>query len=81
MQIVAIVAQEAKPTDTMVRSAVGLIGDLADTYKGEMSQLLRSDWILQFLHKILNDQSASESTISVAKWTQSVSMGSLRLFI
>lgn len=79
-------SQSATPlSDDMVRAALGLIGDLVDSYRPQMGPLLRDSqytWLLQFLASTSSDSTDgglegmsaySENTLNVLRWTQSVS--------
>jgi importin subunit beta-1 len=72
-EFISIVASDPNRSDAMVRAAIGLVGDLVDTYKSQMLPILRNDWLMRFIRQPLDDNSqVSESTLSVVKWTLNV---------
>lgn len=69
MRFVQAVGSDSQRTDIMIRAAIGLIGDLTDTYKGQLRPILVNPWVTQLID-VGGD--VSESTRSVANWTQSL---------
>jgi len=57
-------------TEGIVRSAVGLIGDLASEYpKGEIREVLISDWVAEAI-KSARTRVGNQDTKNVAKWAK-----------
>ena len=69
MRFVQATGSDPQRTDIMVRAAIGLVGDLTDTYKGQLRPMLASPWVAQLINV---GSEVSESTRSVANWTQSL---------
>lgn len=71
MALVHRISLDEHRTDGMTRSAIGLIGDLADAYPVEMRAALQQNpAIIEFINRSVDG--ASEATISIVKWTMSV---------
>ncbi|GAB5589804.1 karyopherin Kap95 [Umbelopsis nana] len=67
----SIVAEDEYKSDTLVRSLVGLIGDLADAlYATEGKQFFQVDWITQTLREARSSRHYSQSTKEVARWAK-----------
>lgn len=73
-RFVGVVASDVDRNDATVRAAIGLIGDLASTYRVQMRQTLQSEeWLLRFIQQPLDaDFETSESTANVINWTLGV---------
>lgn len=56
--------------DSIYRSAVGLLGDIAQIYKNEPLQYYKQGWIYDFLKKAKNSPIYSQSTKDTAKWAR-----------
>jgi importin subunit beta-1 len=67
----SIVAEDEYKSDTLVRSLVGLIGDLADAlYATDGKQFFQVDWITQTLREARSSRHYSQSTKEVARWAK-----------
>jgi importin subunit beta-1 len=67
----SIVTEDEYKSDTLVRSLVGLIGDLADTLYGtDGKQFFQVDWITQTLREARSSRHYSQSTKEVARWAK-----------
>ncbi|KAK9322183.1 armadillo-type protein [Lipomyces orientalis] len=58
-------------SESVVRSIVGLIGDIADIYKqGEVKNFYRDEWLTDLIRKARADRSFSASLKETAKWAR-----------
>lgn len=72
-ELISIIASDVNRSDAMVRAAIGLIGDLVDTYKTQMIPIIRSEWLVNFIQQPMDETSQlSDATISVVRWAQNV---------
>lgn len=61
-------------TEYILRSSIGLIGDLAETFPaGQLKEALNSSWISDILKQGRTKQSGGLETRKVAKWAKEVS--------
>ncbi|CAO3657774.1 unnamed protein product [Umbelopsis ramanniana] len=66
-----MVTTEDTPTETLVRSTVGLIGDFADAFQGgELKQYLAADWVMALIREARSNRHYSDSTREVARWAK-----------
>ncbi|KAF9196716.1 karyopherin beta [Haplosporangium sp. Z 11] len=65
------VFHDPERSDTLLRSMIGLIGDLADSFPGgEIKNLLLSDWVGQCLKEGRSSRQNSVTTKEVARWAK-----------
>ncbi|OZJ04304.1 hypothetical protein BZG36_03160 [Bifiguratus adelaidae] len=58
-------------SDSVTRSLIGLLGDLAEAFpNGEIKQLLQADWILPCLREGRTNRSMGAGTKEVARWAK-----------
>ncbi|KAK9453857.1 armadillo-type protein [Dipodascopsis uninucleata] len=58
-------------TESVVRSIIGIIGDIADIYKnGEVKQYYKDDWITDLIRKARQDRTFSAGLKETAKWAR-----------
>jgi importin subunit beta-1 len=61
---------EMVKSESVIRSVVGLIGDIATMYpQGQAAMFYRQDWVTEIIRKA-RDRSLSSSTKETAKWTR-----------
>ncbi|TPX34252.1 hypothetical protein SmJEL517_g03047 [Synchytrium microbalum] len=66
-------AADPERTESLTRSVIGLLGDLASAFPpGLLKPLLSADWIDQLLKSVKADRGASQATKEVAKWAREV---------
>lgn len=54
-----------------MRSAMGVIGDLADAFpNGELAAFFRHDWVTTLVRETRTTRQYSERTIETARWTR-----------
>ncbi|KAG0300028.1 karyopherin beta [Dissophora globulifera] len=65
------VYNDPERSDNVLRSMIGLIGDLADSFPGgEIKQFLLADWISQCLKEGRSSRQNSVTTKEVARWAK-----------
>jgi importin subunit beta-1 len=71
VEFLQAVAADPERTDTMARSAAGLIGDLVGTFTPHMIPVLSAAWLLAFLQAPLPSRTAvSPNTEATVRWAQ-----------
>ncbi|KAI4213809.1 MAG: hypothetical protein LQ351_003502 [Letrouitia transgressa] len=66
-----LVAQDPNRSEGLLRAAMGVIGDLADTFThGEYASLFRSEWITQLIKDVKSTQEFSSRTKDTARWAR-----------
>ncbi|KAF4301258.1 HEAT domain-containing protein [Botryosphaeria dothidea] len=62
---------DANRTEALMRSSMGVIGDLADTFpNGEFAELFRSEWIMAMARETKANKDFSPRTIDTARWAR-----------
>ena len=56
--------------DSVYRTAVGLLGDIAQIFSNAQLEYYRQDWITEFLKKAKGNNMYSQSTRDTAKWAR-----------
>ncbi|KAK8241286.1 armadillo-type protein [Phyllosticta capitalensis] len=58
-------------TEALMRSSMGVIGDLADTFpEGEFAELFRAEWIMAMAKETRSNRDFSSRTIETARWAR-----------
>lgn len=58
-------------TESVARSIVGLIGDIASMYpSGEFKELYKQPWITEFIRKARGEPSFNDETKTIARWAR-----------
>lgn len=60
-------------SESLTRALVGLLGDLADTYGGQIKVYLSQEWVPQLLREARTSRHYGSSTKETARWTKEVS--------
>ncbi|KAK6539968.1 karyopherin beta [Orbilia ellipsospora] len=67
----ATIAQEPNRTEALLRSAMGVLGDLADAFpNGEFAQLFRSEWVMPMIKDIRMNREFSSRTHDTTRWAK-----------
>lgn len=66
-----LVLTDSERTEALVRSSVGLIGDLASEFKGQIKDVLIQDWVTESI-KVARTRVGNQETKNVAKWAREV---------
>ncbi|EPS25556.1 hypothetical protein PDE_00490 [Penicillium oxalicum 114-2] len=70
-QLLHIISQEGNRSEGLMRSAMGVIGDLADAFpNGELAAFFRHDWVTTLVRETRTTRQYSERTIETARWTR-----------
>ncbi|KAI1365405.1 armadillo-type protein [Xylaria arbuscula] len=70
-QLLNIIAQDGNRSESLMRSAMGVIGDLADAYpNGELADAFRQDWLSQMIKETKSNREFQGRTIETARWAR-----------
>ncbi|MCJ1390337.1 karyopherin beta [Xylographa bjoerkii] len=70
-QLLSIVAQDHHRSEPLARSAMGVIGDLADAFPhGDYVNYYRNEWIQQLIKETRQNREFSARTIETARWAR-----------
>ncbi|KAF3926976.1 Transportin-2 [Dactylellina cionopaga] len=65
------IARDPNRTEALLRSAMGVLGDLADAFpNGEFAQLFRSEWVMPMIKDIRANREFSSRTQDTARWAK-----------
>ena len=69
--ILGIIAQDPNRSEALLRSAMGVVGDLADTFShGEYANLFRQDWLTTLIKDVKTNREFQNRTIETARWAR-----------
>ncbi|KAI7907779.1 armadillo-type protein [Cokeromyces recurvatus] len=66
------IATDPNRNDSLVRSIIGLLGDLAETFEGQLKQFFMQDWITALLREARTSRHYSSSTKETSRWAKEV---------
>ncbi|KAH7316620.1 armadillo-type protein [Stachybotrys elegans] len=70
-QLLNVIANDQNRTEALMRSAMGVIGDLADAYpNGELVDAFRQDWLTLMIKETKTNRDYSARTIETARWAR-----------
>ncbi|KAK5636156.1 hypothetical protein RRF57_011868 [Xylaria bambusicola] len=70
-QLLNIIAQDMNRSESLMRSAMGVIGDLADAYpNGELADAFRQDWLSIMIKETKSNREFQSRTIETARWAR-----------
>ncbi|KAI1343356.1 ARM repeat-containing protein [Xylariaceae sp. FL0016] len=70
-QLLNIISQDMNRSESLMRSAMGVIGDLADAYpNGELADAFRSDWVTAMIKETKTNREFQPRTIDTARWAR-----------
>ncbi|KAI0400407.1 armadillo-type protein [Xylaria palmicola] len=70
-QLLNIIAQDMNRSESLMRSAMGVIGDLADAYpNGELSDAFRQEWLSAMIKETRSNREFQSRTIDTARWAR-----------
>ncbi|KAF2143455.1 uncharacterized protein K452DRAFT_225317 [Aplosporella prunicola CBS 121167] len=62
---------DANRTEALMRSSMGVIGDIADTFSnGEFAELFRAEWVMLMAKETRANRDYSPRTIDTARWAR-----------
>ncbi|KAJ2971353.1 hypothetical protein NUW58_g9440 [Xylaria curta] len=70
-QLLNIIAQDMNRSEPLMRSAMGVIGDLADAYpNGELLDAFRQDWLSVMIKETRGNREFQSRTVDTARWAR-----------
>ncbi|CAI7677471.1 Armadillo-like helical [Penicillium cosmopolitanum] len=70
-QLLHIISQEGNRSEGLMRSSMGVLGDLADSFpNGELAHYFRNDWVTALVRETRTTRQYSPRTIETARWTR-----------
>ncbi|KAI8976845.1 armadillo-type protein [Pilobolus umbonatus] len=66
------IAVDQNRTDSLTRSIIGLLGDLAETFEGQLKALFIQEWIPALLREARTSRHFNSSTKETARWAKEV---------
>ncbi|KAI0020663.1 ARM repeat-containing protein [Xylariomycetidae sp. FL0641] len=70
-QLLNIISQDMNRSESLMRSSMGVIGDLADAYpNGELADAFRQDWITAMIKETKTNREFQLRTIETARWAR-----------
>ncbi|KAI9726275.1 MAG: karyopherin beta [Chrysothrix sp. TS-e1954] len=70
-EVLRVVAQDQNRSEPLLRSAMGVIGDLAEAFpSGEYNYYFQSDWLLSIVKEVKSNREFSMRTATTAKWAR-----------
>ncbi|KAK6524855.1 karyopherin beta [Arthrobotrys megalospora] len=67
----AVIAQDQNRTEALLRSAMGVLGDLADAFpNGEYANFFRSEWLMPMIKDIRANREFSSRTHDTTRWAK-----------
>ncbi|MCJ1261525.1 karyopherin beta [Lobaria immixta] len=64
-------AQDPNRSEALLRSAMGVIGDLADTFpSGEYADYYRAEWVTQLIKETRSNREFQGRTVDTARWAR-----------
>ncbi|KAI0521098.1 armadillo-type protein [Xylaria bambusicola] len=70
-QLLNIIAQDMNRSESLMRSAMGVIGDMADAYpNGQLADAFRQDWLSLMIKETKSNREFQSRTIETARWAR-----------
>lgn len=70
-QLLNIVCIEPNRSEGLLRSSMGVIGDIAESFpNGEFASFYRADWLSIMIRETRNNREFSGRTIETARWAR-----------
>ncbi|KAI1741859.1 armadillo-type protein [Xylaria scruposa] len=70
-QLLNIIAQDMNRSESLMRSAMGVIGDLADAYpNGQLADAFRQDWLSVMIKETRSNRDFQSRTVETARWAR-----------
>ncbi|KAI0008611.1 ARM repeat-containing protein [Xylariaceae sp. FL0662B] len=70
-QLLNIISQDMNRSEPLMRSSMGVIGDLADAYpNGELADAFRQDWVTAMIKETKTSREFQLRTIDTARWAR-----------
>ncbi|OAA60553.1 importin beta-1 subunit [Niveomyces insectorum RCEF 264] len=70
-QLLNVIASDTNRSEALMRSSMGVIGDLAEAYShGELAEALRQEWVLRLIKETRANREYSPRTVETARWAR-----------
>ncbi|KAH6651801.1 armadillo-type protein [Truncatella angustata] len=70
-QLLNLISQDMNRSEALMRSSMGVIGDLADAYPGgELVDAFRQDWLTTMIKETKTNREFQSRTIDTARWAR-----------
>ncbi|KAI1379171.1 ARM repeat-containing protein [Hypoxylon crocopeplum] len=70
-QLLNIISQDMNRSESLMRSSMGVIGDLADAFpNGELADAFRQDWVTAMIKETKTNREFQSRTIDTARWAR-----------
>ncbi|CAK7274548.1 karyopherin Kap95 [Sporothrix epigloea] len=70
-QLLNVISNDGNRSEALMRSAMGVIGDLAEAFpNGQLSEALRQEWVLRLVKETRTNRDYSQRTIETARWAR-----------
>ncbi|KAI1328163.1 armadillo-type protein [Xylariaceae sp. FL0255] len=70
-QLLNIISQDMNRSESLMRSSMGVIGDLAEAYpNGELADAFRQDWLNAMIKETKTNREFQARTIDTARWAR-----------
>ncbi|KAF9887041.1 karyopherin beta [Aspergillus nanangensis] len=70
-QLLHLISQDGTRSEGLMRSAMGVLGDLADAFpNGEFAAFFSNDWVTSLVRDTRSNRDFSPRTIDTARWTR-----------
>ncbi|KAI6082675.1 ARM repeat-containing protein [Hypoxylon rubiginosum] len=70
-QLLNIISQDMNRSESLMRSCMGVIGDLADAYpNGELAEIFRQDWVTAMIKETKTNREFQSRTLETARWAR-----------
>lgn len=70
-QLLNVISQDMNRSEPLMRSSMGVIGDLADAYpSGELVEAFRQDWLTAMIKETKTNREFQSRTIDTARWAR-----------
>ncbi|KAI1760944.1 ARM repeat-containing protein [Hypoxylon sp. FL1150] len=70
-QLLNIISQDMNRSESLMRSCMGVIGDLADAYpNGELAEVFRQDWVTAMIKETKTNREFQSRTLETARWAR-----------
>ncbi|KAI0839574.1 ARM repeat-containing protein [Hypoxylon sp. FL0890] len=70
-QLLNIISQDMNRSESLMRSSMGVIGDIADAFpNGELAEAFRQDWLTAMIKETKTNRDFQPRTIETARWAR-----------
>ncbi|KAK9417410.1 putative Importin N-terminal domain-containing protein [Seiridium unicorne] len=70
-QLLNVISQDMNRSEALMRSSMGVIGDLADAYPGgELVDAFRQDWLTAMIKETKTNREFQSRTVETARWAR-----------